>query len=55
MDKKLERGGLTHLLSEDEEWVAPLQETVPPAYARSDNLPCERYESVTRFEDFEFL
>jgi hypothetical protein len=42
-------------VDEDEEWVAPLQETVPPADARSDHLPCERYKAVTRLEDLEFL
>jgi len=54
------RGGLTYRLStrivdKDEVWVPPLQETVPPANAGSDHLPCERYKAVTRLEDFDFL
>lgn len=54
------RGGLTYrlptrIVDEDEVWVSPLQETVPPANAGSDHLPCERYKAVTRLEDFDFL
>jgi hypothetical protein len=36
-------------------WVAPLQETVPPADARGDHLPRVKHKAVTCLEDFEFL
>ena len=42
-------------MDEDEEWVAPLQETVPPADARGEHLPRERYKAVACFDDFKFL
>ena len=42
-------------MDEDEEWVAPFDETVPSADARSDHLPREGYKAVTRLYDFKFL